>query len=121
VVFYDNNTALPFSEDFLMPGRLLIDAKTAFRKTAARVASYLDTCPVSHVLGGHIELDANGRPYPFGSHYHPNEHRLTLSREDLLALAGPLEHFSFYKRYPNFIPFSSSLEFALVWHEMGYP
>jgi hypothetical protein len=49
VVFYDNNTALPFSEDFLMPGRLLIDAKTAFRKTAARVASYLDTRPVSHV------------------------------------------------------------------------
>ena len=108
VVFYDNRTALVFSGDFLMPGRLLVDDATAFHQSALRLIDFLQTRPVSHILGGHIELDARGETYSFGSQYHPNERFLALSREDLLALPEAFEHFNgFYARYPNFILFNS--------------
>ena len=114
VMFYDNKTALLLSGDFLMPGRLLIEDKIAFRDSAARLVKYFQTRPLTHVLGGHIELNAEGKAYSFGSHYHPNEHRLELSREDIFALPAALEHFDAYKRYPNFILFSANLEFVLA-------
>jgi glyoxylase-like metal-dependent hydrolase (beta-lactamase superfamily II) len=119
IVFYDNNTTLLFSGDFLMPGRLLIEDKTAFRKSAARLASYFEKRPLAYILGGHIELNADGKTYAFGSHYHPNEHRLELSREDLLALPRDLERFRVYQRYPNFSLFSANLEIILAWEKWG--
>ena len=118
VVFYDNGAALLFSGDFLMPGRLLIDDRDAFHSSAQRILDYLHTRPLSHILGGHIELSANGAPYHFGSHYHPNERPLELSREDLQSLPAAMEHWnSFYKRYPNFILFNSKLEFIFAFEK----
>jgi hydroxyacylglutathione hydrolase len=87
VVFYDNRTALVFSGDFLMAGRLLVDDASAFHQSALRLINFLQARAVSHILGAHIELDANGKPYWFGSQYHPNERSLALSKEDLLALS----------------------------------
>jgi hydroxyacylglutathione hydrolase len=108
VVFYDNRTALVFSGDFLMPGRLLVDDAAAFHQSALRLIDFLQTRPVSHILGGHIELDAHGETYWFGSQYHPNERSLALSKEDLLVLPKAFEHFNgFYARYPNFVLFDS--------------
>jgi glyoxylase-like metal-dependent hydrolase (beta-lactamase superfamily II) len=108
VVFYDNRTALVFSGDFLMPGRLLVDDATAFHQSALRLIDFLQARPVSHILGGHIELDANGETYSFGSQYHPNERPLALSKEDLLVLPKAFEHFNgFYARYPDFVLFNS--------------
>jgi len=108
VVFYDHRTALLFSGDFLMPGRLLVDDATAYRQSALRLIDFLQTLPVSHILGGHIELDANGNTYRFGSQYHPNERALAMSKEDLLALPQAFEHFNgFYAAYPNFVLFNS--------------
>jgi hydroxyacylglutathione hydrolase len=49
-------------------------------------------------------LNTAGHAYRFGSHYHPNEHRLELAREDLIALPAAFESFNgFYARYPNYI------------------
>jgi glyoxylase-like metal-dependent hydrolase (beta-lactamase superfamily II) len=104
VVFYDSRTALLFSGDFLMPGRLLIEDAGAFRDSAVRVIGFLETRPVSHILGGHIELDSRGQPYSWGSQYHPDERRLELSRQDLLALPAAFDHFNgFYNQHPSFI------------------
>jgi hydroxyacylglutathione hydrolase len=104
VAFYDNRTGILFSGDFLMPGRLLIKDAAAYRESARRVVEFLKTRPLTHILGGHIELNATGRAYRFGSHYHPNEHRLELAREDLTALPAALETFNgFYARHPNYI------------------
>jgi hydroxyacylglutathione hydrolase len=121
VVFYDHATALVFTGDFLMPGRLLIDDKKAFRKSAARLAEFFSGRPVSHILGGHIELDAQGSAYPFGSHYHPNEHALELSKDDLVRLDEAADHFRghFYKQYPDFILFSTTLDLVLAWELWG--
>ena len=104
VAFYDNRTGILFSGDFLLPGRLLIEDAAAYRESALRVVEFLKTRPLSHILGGHIELNAGGRAYRFGSRYHPNEHPLELARADLTALPAALERFNgFYARYSNYI------------------
>ena len=104
VAFYDDRTGILFSGDFLLPGRLLIEDAGAYRESALRVVDFLKARPLTHILGGHIELNAAGRAYRFGSHYHPNEHRLELARADLSALPAAFERFNgFYARYPNYI------------------
>jgi hydroxyacylglutathione hydrolase len=115
VVFYDANTALVFSGDFLMPGRLLVSDRRAFQQSANRVATYLRSRPVAHILGGHIELNASGVPYLFGAHFHPNERALELSRADLEALCTAFEHYNgWYARHQDFELFSSTLELPVL-------
>jgi len=104
LAFYDERTGILFSGDFLLAGRLLIEDAKAYHQSALRVVDFLKTRPLTHILGGHIELDATGHTYRFGSHYHPNEHRLELARADLTALPAAFERFNgFYARYPNYI------------------
>jgi hydroxyacylglutathione hydrolase len=104
VAFYDDRTGILFTGDFLMPARLLIDDAGAYRESALRVIDFLKTRQLTHILGGHIELNAAGSAYRFGSRYHPNEHRLELTRADLAALPAAFERFNgFYARYPNYI------------------
>jgi hydroxyacylglutathione hydrolase len=118
VAFYDSRTGILFSGDFLLPGRLLIEDAAAYRQSALRVIDFLQKRPLTHILGGHIELDAAGHAYRFGSHYHPNEHRLELAREDLTALPVAFEGFNgFYARHPNFIltnPIRNLLALAVI-------
>jgi len=104
LVLYDRRTALLFSGDFLLPGRLLIDDAAAYHESALRVVEFLKARPLTFVLGSHIELDATGQAYAERSQYHPNEHPLQLTKDDLLALPAALEQFNgFYARYPRFI------------------
>jgi glyoxylase-like metal-dependent hydrolase (beta-lactamase superfamily II) len=108
VSFYDRNTALFFSGDFLMPGRLLIDDAAADLASAQRVAAFAKDRPVSHVLGGHIEFDSAGATLPWESQYHPNEHRLPLSKKDLLALPAAIGQFNgFYSESGGFVLINS--------------
>jgi hypothetical protein len=87
-----------------MPARLLIEDAAAYRESALRVVDFLKTRPLAHILGAHIELNTAGHAYRFGSHYHPDEHRLELTREVLTALPVAFERFNgFYARYPNYI------------------
>jgi hypothetical protein len=84
---------------------LLIDTgAAAYHESALRIVDFMKTRPLTHILGGYIELNAAGHAYRFGSHYHPNEHRLELARADLTALPAAFERFKgFYARYPNYI------------------
>jgi hydroxyacylglutathione hydrolase len=108
VSFYDRNTALFFSGDFLMPGRLLIDDAAADLASAQRVAAFAKDRPVSHVLGGHIEFDSAGATLPWESQYHPNEHGLPLSKKDLLALPAAIGQFNgFYSESGGFVLINS--------------
>src|SRR6184192_1479275 len=104
VAFYDRRTGILFSGDFLMPARLTMEDSAAYHASAVRVVDFVQARPLTHILGGHIELDTAGHAYGMGSHYHPNERRLELSKEDLLALPVALKDFNgFYARYPSFI------------------
>jgi hydroxyacylglutathione hydrolase len=118
VAFYDERTGILFSGDFLLPGRLLIDDAAAYRESALRVIDFLKTRSLTHILGGHIELNTAGRAYRFGSHYHPNEHRLELAGADLTALPAAFKRFNgFYARCPNYIltnPIRNLLALAVI-------
>jgi hydroxyacylglutathione hydrolase len=118
LAFYDGNTGLFFSGDFLMPGRLLIEDAGADLASAKRVAAFVKYRPVSYVLGGHIELDADGQTFPWESQYHPNEHVLQVTKDDLLGLPGAVGSFNgFYTRRGNFILMNTTrllIAFALV-------
>lgn len=110
VSYYDRVTGLFFSGDFFLPGRLIIDDRSADLASAQRVAAFVkDNHPVTYVLGGHIELNADGGLLDFGSHYHPNEHVLQLTKDDLLALPAVLSHFNgFYSQSGVYVMYSQS-------------
>jgi hydroxyacylglutathione hydrolase len=104
VAFYDRNTALLFTGDFLMPGRLLIDDADADRASARRVAAFIASRPLTYALGGHIELDSAGHTFDFYSQYHPHERALEMTRADVLALPAALDRFNgFYTESGSFI------------------
>lgn len=104
ISFYDRNTALFFSGDFLLPGRLIIDDATDDLASAQHAADFVRDRPVTAVLGGHIEMDAQGNLYDFGSNYHPNEHALPLSKQDLLDLPARIGKFNgFYTQDGIFV------------------
>lgn len=104
VVYYDRNTDILFSGDFLLPGRLLVDDYKAYVASAARVAAFVKDRPVSYVLGGHIEKDKGGALFDWQSTSHPNEHPLPLHKEDVLALPAALGRFNgFYTETGGFM------------------
>jgi hydroxyacylglutathione hydrolase len=109
VSYYDRETGLVFSGDFFLPGRLIIDNAAADLASAKRVAEFIKDRPVSYVLGGHIELNADGDAWSLGYHYHPNEHVLQLSKQDLLNLPNVLGHFNgFYSQSGMFVMYNQS-------------
>jgi len=104
VPYYDRQTGLVFSGDFLLPGRLLIQDKAADLASAQRVAAFFKDKPVSYVLGGHIELDRDGGLDGLGGSYHPKERELPLSKQDLLDLPATVADFNgFYNSHGMFV------------------
>jgi glyoxylase-like metal-dependent hydrolase (beta-lactamase superfamily II) len=104
LVYYDHRTGLLFTGDFFLPGRLLIEDTADDKQSAARVIDFVNTHAVRYVLGAHIELDRDGNTYMRASQYHPQEHSLELTREDLLQLPAALNRFNgFYSRYGNLV------------------
>jgi len=98
VAYYDRQTGLFFSGDFLLPGRLLIEDAAADLASARRVAEFVEQRPVTYVLGAHIELDQSGKTI-VGTQYRPNERPLQLTKQDLLALPGIVNGFNgFYQK-----------------------
>jgi hydroxyacylglutathione hydrolase len=94
LVFYDRNTGLVFSGDFLLPGRLLVENFDDYAASAQRVADFLKDRPVSYVLGGHIEKDRAGALFAWESTNHAGEHALQLSKADVEQLPAALRKFN---------------------------
>ena len=94
VSFYDRNTGLLFTGDFLLPARLLMENTSADLASAERVAAFVKGRPISFVLGGHIELNSAGDLFPRESQYHPHEHVLQMTKDDLLALPSAVRGFN---------------------------
>ena len=104
LLYYDRDTGLVFSGDFLLPGRLLVDDWSAYEVSARRVAEFVKDRPVSFVLGGHVEKNRSGALLPWESTYHPDEHSLQLTRDDLAALPAALGKFNgFYTESGPFV------------------
>ena len=104
LVYYDRNTGMLFSGDYLVQGRILVDDLTAYLASARRVADFVKNRPVTYVLAGHIEKNRDGELLPWQSTYHPNEHALQLTKADVLALPAALEKFNgFYREDGGFV------------------
>jgi hydroxyacylglutathione hydrolase len=107
VSYYDRTTSLFFSGDFLLPGRLIIDNKNEDLASALRVAEFARAHPITYVLGGHIELNSKGETFDFGSHYHPDERALQLTKQDLLDLPATIAAFNgFYTQHGIYVMFN---------------
>ena len=94
LVFYDRNTGLVLSGDFLLPGRLLVENFADYAASAQRVADFLQDRPVSYVLGGHIEKDRAGALFTWEATNHADEHALQLSKADVEQLPEALRKFN---------------------------
>ena len=104
LIFYDDRTALLFTGDFLLPGRLMVDDLGAYRASAERLVKFLGDRPVSHVLGAHIELDNAGELFPGGSQHHPNERAVGLTKADVVGLPQALADFNgFYSKHESYV------------------
>lgn len=96
IAIYDRKTGLLFTGDTLYPGLLFINDWTTYRASVHRLAQFVASHPVSHVLGAHIEMTSTPKQvYPYGTTYQPAEHVLELTAahvaelDDALTQLGP--------------------------------
>ena len=112
VSFYDRNSGLVFWGDFLMPARYWSTIPTRTGSARRDFSSCLRNRPVTAFLGGHIEMDAQGKLFEWQSQYHPHEHTLRLTLADLQRLSTALARLNgFYTESDGFtmvnsIPYS---------------
>ena len=91
IAFYDRKTGLLFTGDTLYPGLLFINDWATYRTSVGRLAQFVATHPIAHVLGAHIEMTATAKQnYPYGTTYQPNEHALPLTAAQVTELDAAL-------------------------------
>ena len=89
ITVYDPWTALLFTGDTVLPGRLYVSDFAAFLATMNRLADFAAARPVSHVLGCHVEMtNQPGRDYPLGATYQPDERPLQMTPAQLTEVRG---------------------------------
>jgi len=87
ITCYDPWTAILFTGDTVLPGRLYAFDFPAFRATLDRMTAFAETHPVSHVFGCHIEMaNRPGRDYPLGATYQPDERAPQMTVAQLTAV-----------------------------------
>jgi glyoxylase-like metal-dependent hydrolase (beta-lactamase superfamily II) len=87
IALYDRKTGNLLTGDSLYPGRLYVSDLAAYVASAQRLADFARTHAIAHVLGTHIEQTSTPYlDYPRGTTYQPNEHRLELTRANVLEL-----------------------------------
>lgn len=87
VALWDPCTGALIAGDTLYPGLLTVRDWPAFRASAARMARFAATHPVSMVLGHHVEMTRSpGRLYPLGTRFQPDEHPLPLPPDQIRVL-----------------------------------
>jgi hydroxyacylglutathione hydrolase len=87
IALYDRKTGILLTGDSLYPGRLYISDLAAYVASAQRLADFVRTHTIAHVLGTHIEQSSTPYlDYPRGTTYQPSEHRLELTRANVLEM-----------------------------------
>jgi len=89
IALYDRKTGILLTGDSLYPGRLYVPIADfpTFAASAAKLAAFVKTHPITHVLGTHIEQsDTPYVDYPTGTVHQPSEHSLALTRAHVLEL-----------------------------------
>ena len=96
LALFDRSRGFLLSGDMMLPGRLTVRDWPAFRESTGRLARFAREAaeqgrPITHILGGHIEMSMTGALYELGTIYQPDEAPLPLRVADLFALEAMLE------------------------------
>jgi len=87
IAVYDRRTRILLTGDTVYPGRLYIRDWPAFKASIERLAAFVQTPEISHVLGTHIEMSTKpGVDYPVRTTFQPEEHELALKPTHILEL-----------------------------------
>jgi hydroxyacylglutathione hydrolase len=95
IALYDRLTGNLLTGDSLYPGRLYVaeaDVPT-YAASAQRLADFVRSHPIAHVLGTHIEQTRTPYlDYPRGTTYQPEEHSIELTRAHVIELEDAFLH-----------------------------
>src|SRR6185436_4273060 len=91
IALYDRETGLLFTGDTLYPGLLFINDWTTYRASVHRLAEFVASHAIAHVLGAHVEMTSTpGVNYAYQTIFQPEEHVLQLDAAHVLELDAAL-------------------------------
>ena len=92
VAAYDSRTHWLLTGDSLYPGQLYVMDWPAYKSSVHRLVEFADTHAISAVMGTHIEMSrTEGKLFPRGATFQPNEAALPLTVADLRRLDAGLQ------------------------------
>jgi glyoxylase-like metal-dependent hydrolase (beta-lactamase superfamily II) len=92
IAIYDQKTKILLTGDTLYPGLLVVENWTEYTATTVRLKAFVESQPVSFVLGAHVEMtDQPKRWFGLGTLYQPGEHRLQLEARHVVELHAALQ------------------------------
>jgi hydroxyacylglutathione hydrolase len=87
ITVYDPWSGFLLTGDTVLPGRILAFDFPEFLASMDRLVEFAGSRPVTHVLGGHVEMTRQpGRDYPLGCRYQPDEPPLQMTVQQLAAV-----------------------------------
>jgi glyoxylase-like metal-dependent hydrolase (beta-lactamase superfamily II) len=81
--YYDSYTQILFTGDMFYRGRCYISFWDTWFDSMKRLINFVDTHPVTHIMGCHVEMSMSGEDYPYGVTYQPNEAPVHMSVQNL--------------------------------------
>lgn len=81
--YYDSYTQILFTGDMFYRGRCYISFWETWFASMKRLIAFVDSHPVTHVVGCHVEMSRTGEDYPYGIQYQPDEAPWQLTVEEL--------------------------------------
>lgn len=94
IAVYDHKSGDMLTGDTIYPGNVFLSESTfpEFKDSINRLHAFSQKHPIRNMLGAHVEMSAEpGKDFPYGSTYHPNEHKLPLRQEHLDELKNYLD------------------------------
>jgi glyoxylase-like metal-dependent hydrolase (beta-lactamase superfamily II) len=87
IALYDRRTGILLTGDTFYPGRLYVRDTAAYAASVDRLAQFVRTHPVTHLLGAHVEQTSTPFvDYPQGTIDQPKEHPLDIGQAELFEL-----------------------------------
>jgi glyoxylase-like metal-dependent hydrolase (beta-lactamase superfamily II) len=92
IALYDRRTGILLTGDTFYPGRLYVRDTAAYAASIDRLARFVRSHRVTHMLGAHVEQTKTPYvDYPVGTKDQPNEHGLDLTSAQLFELDSAVQ------------------------------
>ena len=80
---YDTYTQILYTGDMFYRGRCYITFWEPWFESMTRLIEFVDTHPVTHVMGCHVEISKDGQDYPYGVTWQPDEAPVQMTVQQL--------------------------------------